>query len=107
MTIIGLAFWLGVYWVVVGVISLVHLIMGRTQQQRVWTAAKAVLEIVGGLFVLSYPAFSAAIASALFLMTTEGKPELFDELEAHHAIVMSTTVSGANERRLRDALAPE
>ena len=69
MTITGLTFWLGVYWVVVGVISIVHLIMGKTQQQRAWTLVKAVAEIVAGLFVLSYPAFSAAITSSLFLVT--------------------------------------
>jgi uncharacterized membrane protein HdeD (DUF308 family) len=54
--------------VVVGVISIVHLIMGKTQQHRVWTLVQAALEIVGGLAVLSYPAFSAAIASSLFLV---------------------------------------
>ena len=46
-------------------------------------------------------------SSALFLMTTEGKPELMDELEAHQAVVMSTTVAPDVERRLRDALSPE
>ena len=68
MTITGLAFWLGVYWVVIGVISIVHLLMGKTQDQRMWTLVKAIVEIVGGLFVLSYPAYSAAIASSLFLV---------------------------------------
>ena len=56
-------------------------------------------------FIRSVADGLAPNTSALFLMTTEGKPELMDELEAHHATVLSTTVTPENERRLRDALA--
>ncbi|NPV63005.1 MAG: HdeD family acid-resistance protein [Methanotrichaceae archaeon] len=57
---------LGIYWLIVGILTLVHLISDRTDM--IWKLISGILGVVVGIIILAYPYMSAAIVPATFII---------------------------------------
>jgi uncharacterized membrane protein HdeD (DUF308 family) len=55
LTLLALTVFLGIYWIVNGVIEVFTALSHRGMPQRGWTVAMGVLSIIAGLIVLAYP----------------------------------------------------
>jgi len=55
LTLLALTVFLGIYWVVSGVIDIFTAVAHRGMPSRGWTAASGVLSICAGLIVLAFP----------------------------------------------------
>ena len=58
LTLLALIVFLGIYWVVSGVIDIFTSIAHREMPSRGWTALTGVLSVIAGLIVLAYPGLS-------------------------------------------------
>jgi uncharacterized membrane protein HdeD (DUF308 family) len=55
LTLLALTVFLGIYWIVSGVIDIFTALSHRGMQSRGWTAATGVLSLIAGLIVLAFP----------------------------------------------------
>jgi uncharacterized membrane protein HdeD (DUF308 family) len=55
LTLLALIVFLGIYWIISGVIDIFTSISHRGMQSRGWTAATGVLSLIAGLIVLAFP----------------------------------------------------
>ena len=58
LTLLALIVFLGIFWVINGVVEIFTAIAHRDMPQRGWTVAMGVLSIIAGLIVLAYPGLS-------------------------------------------------
>ena len=58
LTLLALIVFLGIYWVISGVIDIFTSIAHRQMPSRGWTALTGVLSLIAGLIVLAYPGLS-------------------------------------------------
>jgi uncharacterized membrane protein HdeD (DUF308 family) len=71
ITLLALVVFLGIYWVVSGVIDIFTAISERRMPDRGWTAALGLLSILAGLIVLAVPGlslFSLAVILGVWLL---------------------------------------
>jgi uncharacterized membrane protein HdeD (DUF308 family) len=61
-TLVILVTFLGIYWMISGIVALVGVIFGG--EHRIWTIIVAILGIVAGIAVLAYPLYSTLIISS-------------------------------------------
>jgi uncharacterized membrane protein HdeD (DUF308 family) len=55
LTLVALAVFLGIYWVISGVIDVFMALVHRGTQNRGWTVFTGILSVVAGLIVLAWP----------------------------------------------------
>jgi uncharacterized membrane protein HdeD (DUF308 family) len=55
LTLVALAVFLGIYWVISGVIDVFTALVHRGTQNRGWTVFTGILSVVAGLIVLAWP----------------------------------------------------
>lgn len=55
LTLLALTVFLGIYWVINGVIEIFTALSHRDMPQRGWTVAMGVLSIIAGIIVLAFP----------------------------------------------------
>jgi uncharacterized membrane protein HdeD (DUF308 family) len=65
ITLLALGLFLGIFWVVSGVVELFNAIQHRTMGSRGWTAVMGILSIVAGLVLLAYPGLSLLTLAVL------------------------------------------
>lgn len=58
LTLLALTVFLGIYWVISGVIEIFTALSHREMPQRGWTVAMGVLSVLAGIIVLAYPGLS-------------------------------------------------
>jgi uncharacterized membrane protein HdeD (DUF308 family) len=58
LTLLALVVFLGIYWVVSGVIEVFTALSHRGMPERGWTAFMGILSVIAGLIVLAYPGLS-------------------------------------------------
>jgi uncharacterized membrane protein HdeD (DUF308 family) len=58
LTLLALIVFLGIFWVINGVIEIFTALSHREMPQRGWTVAMGVLSILAGIIVLAYPGLS-------------------------------------------------
>jgi uncharacterized membrane protein HdeD (DUF308 family) len=58
LTLLALIVFLGIYWVISGVIDIFTSLAHREMPSRGWTAFTGVLSVIAGLIVLAYPGLS-------------------------------------------------
>jgi uncharacterized membrane protein HdeD (DUF308 family) len=58
LTLLALTVFLGIYWVVNGVIEIFTALSHREMPERGWTVAMGVLSAIAGIIVLAYPGLS-------------------------------------------------
>jgi uncharacterized membrane protein HdeD (DUF308 family) len=97
ITLLALVVFLGIYWVVSGVIDIFSAISERGMPDRGWTAALGLLSILAGLVVLAVPGlslFSLAVILGVWLL-------IFGFSEIMLAFRIRGGGSGANRGWLR------
>lgn len=52
---------LGIYWIITGILALIGIFLKSVDVHWGWLLARGLLSIIGGIFVLSFPLFSAAL----------------------------------------------
>lgn len=68
-TLINLVFFLGIYWLIEGLLDIVSIFLDRTAW--VWKLLGGIIGILAGLFILQHPLWSAALVPT-FLVTLLG-----------------------------------
>ena len=58
LTLLALIVFLGIFWIVNGVIEIFTALAHREMPQRGWTVAMGVLSVIAGIIVLAYPGLS-------------------------------------------------
>ncbi len=58
LTLLALIVFLGIFWIVNGVIEIFTAVAHREMPQRGWTIAMGVLSVIAGIIVLAYPGLS-------------------------------------------------
>src|SRR5580700_11565435 len=58
LTLLALIVFLGIFWIVNGVIEIFTALAHRGMPQRGWTVAMGVLSVIAGIIVLAYPGLS-------------------------------------------------
>ena len=58
LTLLALVVFLGIFWIVNGVIEIFTALSHREMPQRGWTVAMGVLSVLAGIIVLAYPGLS-------------------------------------------------
>jgi len=66
-TLIGVVLFLGIYWIVDGIISLVETIRGTRGKRRTWSIISALIGVLAGLLVIANP-LVAGMVSSTFLV---------------------------------------
>jgi uncharacterized membrane protein HdeD (DUF308 family) len=66
LTLLALTVFLGIYWIVNGVIEIFTALSHREMPERGWTVAMGVLSAIAGIIVLAYPGLSL-LSLAIFL----------------------------------------
>ncbi|WP_067047058.1 HdeD family acid-resistance protein [Methanofollis ethanolicus] len=61
-TLVVLVTFLGIYWMIMGIVALVGMFFGG--EHGIWTVVFALLGIIAGIVVLAYPLYSTAIVSS-------------------------------------------
>jgi uncharacterized membrane protein HdeD (DUF308 family) len=61
-TLVVLVTFLGIYWMITGIVALVGIFFGG--DHGIWTIVLALLGIIAGVLVLAYPLYSTAIISS-------------------------------------------
>ena len=54
-TLLSLLWFMGIYWIVDGVFSLIEAVRGHPEKSRFWLLISGVVSILGGLFILGNP----------------------------------------------------
>jgi uncharacterized membrane protein HdeD (DUF308 family) len=65
-TTIFLVWVLGIYWLIAGILTLVHLFTDRTDM--IWKVISGIIGILAGLAVIEYPLLSAVFVPATFII---------------------------------------
>ncbi len=71
ITTIVLIQFLGIYWLVLGVVSIIEIFVGDTGIAKGWLLIRGILEIIAGLVILYQP-LSSAVAIVVALVTFFG-----------------------------------
>lgn len=66
-TLLRLLWFMGIYWIVDGVFSLIEGVRGHTEKSRLWMLLSGILSILGGLFILGNPIVAGLGGSALLV----------------------------------------
>ena len=66
LTIIYLVRILGIYWLITGILTLIHLFTDRSNM--IWKLISGIVGILAGLAVIGYPLLSALIVPATYIM---------------------------------------
>src|SRR5215831_9257574 len=66
-TIVALTTFFGFYWLITGVLSLVHVFVGRASH-RVWSLLSGILGILAGLLVLRHPLLAAVTVPTVLII---------------------------------------
>ncbi|TAJ45857.1 HdeD family acid-resistance protein [Methanofollis fontis] len=64
MTLLVLVTFIGIYWFITGIFAIVSLVLDRTD--LVWKAIIAVLGIIAGILVTTYPLYSTVLIATFF-----------------------------------------
>ena len=64
-TLIGVVLFLGIYWIVDGIISLVETIRGTRGKWRTWSIISALIGVLAGLLVIANPLVAGMVSSTL------------------------------------------
>ena len=64
-TLLRLLWFMGIYWIVDGVFSLIEGVRGHPEKSRLWMLLSGILSILGGLFILGNPIAAGLGGSAL------------------------------------------
>jgi uncharacterized membrane protein HdeD (DUF308 family) len=64
-TLIGVVLFLGIYWIVDGIISLVEGIRGARGKRRTWSIISALIGVLAGLLVIANPLVAGMVSSTL------------------------------------------
>ncbi|MCA9917430.1 MAG: DUF308 domain-containing protein [Anaerolineales bacterium] len=70
-TLLSLIWFMGIYWVVDGIFSIIEGLRGHTEKSRTWTIIGGIFGILAGLFIVGNP-LVAGIFSSAFLATLIG-----------------------------------
>jgi uncharacterized membrane protein HdeD (DUF308 family) len=54
-TLLSLLWFMGIYWIVDGVFSLIEAVRGHPEKSRIWLLISGIVSILGGLFILGNP----------------------------------------------------
>jgi len=65
-TVILLVQILGFYWLIIGILTLIHLFTDRTDM--IWKLISGILGIVVGIIIIAYPLMSAVVVPATFVI---------------------------------------
>ncbi len=75
-TITAWILYLGIYWIVNGILSIVYAISGKTNRSRFWQILGGILSMLAGIFALSQPLF-ATVVSTTFVISFIGISAIF------------------------------
>src|SRR5215204_1212180 len=67
VTLVGLVTFLGFYWLITGVLSLVSMFVNRSVHW-IWSLITGVVGILAGLFVLNHPLLAAVTVPAILVV---------------------------------------
>ena len=70
-TLLSLIWFLGIYWIVDGIFSIIEGLRGHTEKSRTWTIVGGIFGILAGLFIIGNP-IVAGLFSSTFLATLIG-----------------------------------
>lgn len=59
---------LAIYWLVAGVLSIVRMVLADTHENWGWQLFTAIVEIVAGLAIFSYPLFSTVVVPSVLVI---------------------------------------
>jgi len=62
-TLISVVLFLGIYWIIDGIISLVETIRGRRGKRRTWSIISALIGVLAGLLVIANPLVAGMVSS--------------------------------------------
>lgn len=65
-TLLRLLWFMGIYWIVDGVFSMIEGVRGHPEKSRLWMLLSGILSILGGLFILGNPIAAGLGVSTLF-----------------------------------------
>ena len=66
-TLISLIWFLGVYWIVDGVFSLIEGVRGHAEKSRVWMFIGGIVSIIGGFFIVGNPIMAGVVSGSLLV----------------------------------------
>lgn len=61
-TLVALTFWMGIFWLVDGVLNVIRALRGSTGQGRTWLLPAGVIGILAGAVVLMHPVLSGLLS---------------------------------------------
>lgn len=70
-TLLSLIWFMGIYWVVDGIFSIIEGLRGHTEKSRTWTIVGGIFGILAGLIIVGNPVVAGLVSSA-FLATLIG-----------------------------------
>ena len=62
-TLMSLLWFMGIYWIVDGVFSLIEGVRGHAEKSRIWIFISGIVSILGGLFILGNPIVAGLVGS--------------------------------------------
>lgn len=60
-TLLSLLWFMGIYWIVDGVFSLIEGVRGHPEKSRIWLWISGIVSILGGLFILGNPVVAGLV----------------------------------------------
>lgn len=63
-TLLSLLWFMGIYWIVDGVFSLIEGVRGHAEKSRIWMFLSGIVSILGGLFILGNPVVAGLISGS-------------------------------------------
>ena len=72
ITVMAAVIFLGAYWLVIGVISIIGIFVGYTRAHWGWALFSGILGIIAGILILGHPLASAIIVPAVMVMILAG-----------------------------------
>ncbi|MCP4140130.1 MAG: hypothetical protein GY755_07550 [Chloroflexi bacterium] len=70
-TLLSLIWFMGIYWIVDGIFSIIEGLRGHTEKSRTWTIVGGIFGILAGIFIVGNPVIAGMIGSG-FLATLLG-----------------------------------
>lgn len=61
-TLLSLLWFMGIYWIVDGVFSLIEGVRGHPEKSRIWLFLSGIVSILGGVFILGNPLIAGLIS---------------------------------------------
>lgn len=66
-TTLVLVQFLGLYWLVAGIVDIIRAIVDKQEDHRAWTLFGGIVGVIAGLFVLNNPIFAGILTPQIFL----------------------------------------